>query len=145
MRKLYGPDGKIVGCVDASGIVTLGEAAGPPLGLVRNNEVFADAVGSQRLGFVDANGRVLDERYELAAMVDSEGKVVDRSGRAIGNVEESRDAAALIFVIGRHVRLDLEPPVEQDAASLADEMLEGAYGQDRNATSRQPTRFRGPT
>lgn len=138
MRKLYGPDGNIVGCVDALGIVTLGEAPGPPLGLLRNNEVFADAVGSERLGFVDANGRVLDEHHELTAMVDSEGKVVDNSGRAVGQVEEPRDAAALLFIIGRHISLEREPPLEQDASPMVNEMLEGAYGQDRDASSRQP-------
>lgn len=136
MRRIYSATDAVVGYVDASGIVTGGGPPGPPLGLVRNNEVFTDAAGTERLGFVDTNRCVFDERFDLAATVDAGGKVTDKSGRILGRVEEPRDAAALIFILGEHVALEVEPPPASES-SLMEEVLDQAYRQDQTATSPQ--------
>ena len=122
MRQIYGPNGAVIGTVSSSGTVT-SEDSGIPLGLIRNDECFADAIGAQRLGFVDPDGRVIDNDHAVVGKVDATGTVRDAAGRAWGKVEEPRDAAALLFILKREeISGTSMPTIGQ--TSVTDEFLD---------------------
>ena len=123
MRQLRGPDDRVVACVDATGLLTLGVGPGRPIGLVRANECFADTAGARRLAFVDATGRVIGADYETLGTVDVNGKVVDPGGMLCGHVEDPADAAALLAIVARHEALVQEIPIVEKEP-LMGEVLE---------------------
>ena len=101
MRLIRGANGAVIGSVSSSGTVTAEADPAAPLGLIRNNECFADAIGARRLGFVDQDGRIIDDTNAVVGKVDSSGDVTDAVGHVLGSVEEPRDGAALLFLFAR--------------------------------------------
>ena len=111
MRHVYGTDGNVAATIDSAGKVTLGIEPGPAVGLViADTDVFAGEAGAERLGRVDANGRIFDAHYQFVGSYDASGRVLDVTGRMIGTASQAIDAAALILLAGAFAPHLVSPP-----------------------------------
>ncbi len=100
MRELKGPNGWVVARVDSSGFVTLGNEPGPIVGKATNGgEVYDDDGGTNQVGHVDLEGNIFDMQYQELGRVDGWGRVYDKSGMLIGNVEKPVDAGVLMLLV----------------------------------------------
>lgn len=134
MRYIYGVTGAIAATVDSSGIVTLGAEPGPPLGCVRASvEVYADEAGADRVGTVDADGRVRDVQYQIVGTVDASGRVSDSTGRVVGRVDYPVDGAVLLLLIAPQHPEVISPsaPPENERATIMEETMSLAEEQSR--------------
>lgn len=149
MRRIRDANDTVVACVNADGWVMLGpDGAGEPVGLVQpNGECFGDTMATERLGYVDSEGHIYDDRYELVGRVDQYNRVFEEpEQRLVGEVDEAVDATALLLIVGRRMPEVLElpepPPEEPAEASLMEEALDQAeevkYPHVRRDFTRRP-------
>jgi hypothetical protein len=125
VREIKGVNGWVLARVDSSGRVTLGAEAGPIVGLVTaRGEVYDDEAGAHQLGFVDGEGTVTNDQREILGKVDAWGRVHDRLGTLVGNVEKPCDAGVLMLIAQPVTSSPTQSAAPDERAPLMDEALE---------------------
>lgn len=125
MRDVKGANGFIVARVDSAGNITLGADAGPIVGRATNaGEIFDDDAGVHQIGRVDGEGNVINMQYETIGKVDAWGRVYDRSGSVVGNVEKQVDAGVLMLLAEPPSPSQAAPPTPEQETALMREALE---------------------